>query len=146
MTITIIIYCFAKGSNGLQSVSDSLDQWSHLIRPDRIEDVPDQDVRWDILHAEEGLDIVPSGRPRQISLKGQKRRRLCEEDGKGRAGGIKQGVLAIASGVPGIRKSPESGGNPVDKSLRALPGMAFGVENRKGFHAPRMSGDRRCVQ
>jgi hypothetical protein len=30
--------------------------------------------------------------------------------------------------------------------LRALPGMAFGVGNRKGFHAPRMSGDRRCVQ
>ncbi len=136
-----------QASLGPQSVSDSLDQRSHLLRPDRIEDVPDLDVRRDIMHAEEGLDIVPSGRPRQISLKGQKRRRLCEEDGKGRAGGIKQGVLRVVPGFPGIRKSPESGGNPIDKSL-SLAGndIRGGVRNRKGFHAPRMPKNMRYVQ
>ncbi len=138
---------FFKGINGRQSVSDSLDQRSHLLRLDQIEGVPDLDVRWEIMHAEEGLDIVPSGRPLQISLKGQKRRRLCEEDGKGRAGGIKQGVLRVVPGFPGIRKSPESGGNPVDKSLiLAGNGIRGGVGNRKGFYAPRMPENGRCVQ
>ena len=130
ITITIILYRFAKGSNGPQSVSDFLDQRRHLLRPDRTEDVPDLDVRWDIKRAEERLDIVPSGRPRQIFLKGQKRRRLCEEDGKGQAGGIKQGELGIVPEFPGIRKSPENGGNPVDKSLiLAGNGVWSGVRN-----------------
>ena len=136
-----------QASLGPQSVSDFLDQRSHLLRLDRIEDVPDLGIRWDIVYAEEGLDIVPAGRQSKIPLEGQKRGRLGEEYGECRAGGIMHRVLRVVPGLPAVRKSPESGGNPVDKTLGlAGNGIRSGVRNRKGFHAPRMPKNMRYVQ
>ena len=92
---------------------------------DRIENVPDLDVRRHVVDAEKGLDIVPSGRPRQIPLEGQKRRSLRKEDRKGRTGGVEERVLRVVAGVPAIRSTRPW----------ALLGMAFGV----GFGIRKMS-------
>ena len=136
-----------QDSLGPQSVSDLPDQRGHLFGIDRIQDVPDLDVGRNMMHAEEGLDIVPANSLRQIPLEGQKRRRLGEEDGKGRAGGVEEGVLRIVPGLASIRKVSERGGNSVDKTL-SLAGrdVRSGVGNPKDFHAPRMPENTSCVQ
>ena len=114
---------------------------------DRIEDVPDLDIRRNMMHPEEGLNVVPTGRPRQILLEGQKGGTLGEEDREGRTGGIEQGILAIVAGLPAVRKSPEGRCNLGDKALGlAGNGIRIGVRNSEGLHAQRMPENTRCVQ
>ena len=136
-----------QASLGLQRVSHLPDQRGHLLGSDRIQDVPDLDIRRNMMHPEEGLDVIPANSPRQSPLEGQKRWGLGEEDGKGRAGGVEEGVLRMVPGLASIRKSSESGGNPVDKAL-GLAGrdVRSGVRNPKDFHAPRMPENTSSVQ
>ncbi len=136
-----------EASLGPQSVSDPLVQRGTLLRLDRIQDVPDLDVPRNILHAKVGLDIVPAARQRKSPLEGQMGGTRGEEHGEGRAGRIGHRVLRIVPGLSGIRKVPESGGNPVDKAL-GLAGrdVRSGVRNPKGRHPPRMPEKSRRIR
>ena len=136
-----------QASLGPQRVSDLLDQRGHRLRPDRIQHVPDLGVRRHVVHAEEGLHIVPPGGAVEILLEGQERGTLREEHREGRTGRIVHAELPVVPGLAGIRKSAESGGNPVHKTL-GLAGKSIrsGVRNPKDFHDPRMPENTRCVQ
>ncbi len=94
-----------------------------------------------MMHPEEGLNVVPTGRPRQILLEGQKGGTLGEEDREGRTGGIEQGILAIVAGLPAVRKSQEGRCNLGDKPW-ALRGMAFGL----GFEIRKVSMPKECLK
>ncbi len=107
-----------QASLGPKSVSDLLDQRGHLLRLDRIQDVPDLDVRRDILHAEKGLDIVPAGRQSRSPLESQKGGRLSEERGKSPACRVAHRVYRIVPGLAAIRKGSESGGHPCRQNAR----------------------------
>lgn len=136
-----------QASLDLQRVSHLPDQRGHLLGSDRIQDVPDLDIRRNMMHPEEGLDVIPANSPRQRPLEGQKRRGWGEEDRERRAGGIKEGVLRMVPGLASIRKSSKSAENPVDKTL-SLAGrnVRSGVWNPKDFHAPRMPENTSSVQ
>ncbi len=59
---------------------------------DRIEQIADVVVTWDLCHPEQALDIAASLRHLQGALEIQKRRALGEEDREGRHGCIRHGI------------------------------------------------------
>ncbi len=58
----------------VKTVPDHPDEGRELFRRDRIEDVPDLDIRRNIMRAEEGLDVIPAGGSLRISLERKIRR------------------------------------------------------------------------
>ncbi len=121
----------------LQFVSHGLDERRDLRRRDRIKNVPDLDIRGNVMDAEERVHVAAAGRSLQGPLEREKGGTLGEEHRKCRAGGIVHRILRIVPGLSGILKVPETGGNPVDKALGlAGRGVRSRVRNPKDIHAP----------
>ena len=122
-----------------QDLAHACNERRHMVGRNRVEDVPDLNIRRNMVDAEQGVDVAPAGASLQGPLEGQKRRRLGKEDRKGGTGGIGHRILSVVSGLSFIGKGPKGHGDLVDQSLRSRLGhLGGGMRDSQGFHAPRL--------
>ena len=130
-----------------QDLSHAPDERRHMAGRNGVEDVPDLNIRRNMMDPEQGVDVASTGVSLQGPLKGQKGRRLGEEDRKGGTGGIGHGILSVVPGFSFIGKRLKGHGDLVDQSLSGCLGhLGGGVRDSQGFHAPRLPQKNPHVQ
>ena len=126
-----------------QTISDRTNDRGDFVRIDWIEDVPDLNIRGDVVGAKERLDVVASRKRRHLPLIRQKRRRLGIENRKGRASGIMHGVLQIVPLFPGVLELAQVNADLIQKNLglaRRSVRRMWG--NQKVVHGGKTTGKR----
>ena len=124
-----------QASRVLQFVSHGFDERGDLLRRNRIKNVPDLDIRGNMMDAEERLHVIATSRSLQVPLEREKRGTLSEKHRKCRVGGIVHRELPIVTKLAGIRKGSKSGGNLVHQAL-SLAGR--GLQRRRASMTHRM--------